>query len=64
MISHQEKALAKCDSLIGVTQEEYLKTFDQPELDDDQKDINFDAKTSSKYLSAVTFSLNLSKYYE
>jgi chromosome segregation ATPase len=28
MISHQEEALAKCDSLIGVTQEEYLKTFD------------------------------------
>lgn len=47
MISHQEEALSQCDSLIGVTQQEFFKTFDEEQpskiykpIDDDKKDLN------------------------
>ena len=48
MISHHERAVQNCDSLIGVTQQEYLK------MPDDQQDL-----AKNTYVSAVTFSLDL-----
>ena len=51
MISHKEEAVSKSESLIGVTQQEY---FRMPTDDHDMQ--------KSKYVSAVTFSLDLKKY--
>ena len=51
MISHQEEALSQCDSLIGVTQQEFFKSsneqivntdskFKFKNVDDDKNDLN------------------------
>lgn len=66
MISHQEEALSQCDSLIGVTQQEFLKSQNAHESkakDDDKKDLNvFQKVNPDKCISAITFSMDLRKF--
>lgn len=54
MISHKELAVSKSESLIGVSQQEYYRV---PGGEDSNLNLE-----NNKYLSAVTFSLDLSKY--
>lgn len=56
MISHKERAVNKSDSLIGVTQQEYFH-LPTSEQESDNQDLS-----KHKYLSAVTFSLDLRQF--
>ena len=56
MISHKEQAVSKSDSLIGVTQQEYFQ-LPASEQGSDNQDLQ-----KHKYLSAVTFSLDLRSF--
>ena len=66
MISHKANSVSNSDSLIGVTRKQYLgpvsdqsASKDKPVADDEQDlgDVYRD-----KYMTAVTFSLNLKNY--
>jgi chromosome segregation ATPase len=56
MISHKEEAVAKSQSLIGVTHQEYYRVPAEG-ASDDQTGLE-----KNKYVSAVTFSVDMSKY--
>mmetsp|Transcript_36469 Transcript_36469/g.55987 ORF Transcript_36469/g.55987 Transcript_36469/m.55987 type:complete len:109 (+) Transcript_36469:2460-2786(+) len=49
IISHKESCLSECQSLIGVTQQEYLPAIA----------VSTEASNEHKLFSAVTFSMNL-----
>ena len=65
MISHKNEMLSKTNSLIGVTSTVYDR---QTQASDDEKEnvgLNFGAKpVNNKFVSAVTFSLDLEKYQD
>ena len=50
MISHKVSAVSTCSSLIGVTQQDYYRAMEDEDL---QK---------NKYVSAVTYNLDLTKF--
>ena len=54
MISHKESAVGKCESLIGVTNQEYLMVS---ATEGDEKDLG-----QREYITAATFSLDLRQY--
>ena len=68
MISHKENAVCNSDSLIGVTRKMYCGPVNGDQdvikvkpVADDEQDLN-EENTLDKYLTAVTFSLNLKDY--
>jgi structural maintenance of chromosome 1 len=65
MISHKESAVSQCQSLIGVTNQEYLLPPNHMGAINDDQDLEQHAQQNDnkyKFLTAATYSLDLRSY--